>query len=428
MEPCIQKWTNSLSEQTIHVSLPVLESFFEFASVKPGEAVRFQRENPLSYKFVDSAYKWLDQRELAVGTMRTRMGVLRGFFIANRVPLPRDKHRFRSSREKVVGELSVDDFRKILMSCNRIYRAAFLVQFQSGSGVGELDYINTRFAEHIRHEVKNGKQLIRLRMPGRKQNRNVKPYYTFIGLDAVDALRILFHSQSWRKDDVLFRNKRGDRVSKIGFATYFRSHAVKAGVIQQYAPKCLDCSGETVKDVERKRGVNGHHKTSYVCTVCQSRHSSTEYGMSHDVRGGIRYKAKTHELRDLFRTQCHYAQTYKGFDASAGEFFMGHTVDPLEYDKIMRDSAYAMSEYRKAMSFLNIISEEPLKVARTDVEEEFAGQRKELEVMRRELDKLSLVHKETKRMDELEKRIEPISKKMETVIEKLEKLEKREKL
>jgi len=190
---CVRKWLRGLAEGTVVNRLAVLKRFFEFASVGPSEAVGFQRNNLSSYRFVDLAYEWVESRSLASGSMRTFVGCVRGFFLANRAPLPSDKHKFHSDRERVVGELSVDEFRRILLSCNRTYRAAFLVQFQSGSGISELCYVNEHHVDYVWDEVRKGSRMIRLRMPGRKQNRNIKPYYTFIGGDAVDALKNLFY-------------------------------------------------------------------------------------------------------------------------------------------------------------------------------------------------------------------------------------------
>jgi len=380
---CVRRWVQGLAESTVENRVPLLKSFFEFVGVQPCEAVEWQRAKPVDYRFVDAIYEWLKQYDLAVSTMETREGCVRGFFVANRVPLPEDKHRFHSSREPVFGELTVEDFRKILFSCSLVYQATFLVQFQSGSGAGEVVYINTHHAEHVWNEVRNGKKIIMLPMPGRKQNRNAKPYYTFVGMDAVETLKRLFHSQGWRRDDVLFRDEYGEPISATALSSYFRRHAIKTGVVKRHTFPCLDCGGETVKQVLTEDGVR---RTYYVCTVSQHRHWIGEYkNVDHHVFGGIRYKARTHELRDLFRTQCHYAQRYAGFDGDCAEFFLEHEIDPLKYDKIMRDVTSTMSEYRKLMPFLNVLSEDPLKMTRTDVESQFDVQRREVEALRRRL-------------------------------------------
>ena len=111
---CVQRWLRGLAESTGENRLRVLKSFFDFAGVSPSEAVVFQREHPDDYKLVEVVYDWLDSRSLRINTIKTQLGCVRGFFLANRAAMPKDKHRFHSKREPVVGELSVEEFKKIL--------------------------------------------------------------------------------------------------------------------------------------------------------------------------------------------------------------------------------------------------------------------------------------------------------------------------
>lgn len=387
----MERYLGGLAESSAENRLPLLENFFQFCKVQPEKAVKFQKENPGSYRFVDLAYKWVEENgNLSVSTMQNRVGMVRGFFIANRAALPEDRHRFHSDKTPIIGELSVDEYRRILLSCNREYRAAYLTQFQSGSGIGELIHINTHHAEHVWTEVKKGKQIIRLTMPGRKQNRNIKPYYTFIGHDAIVALREYFHSLGWQRDSVLFRNKNGKPITRDNLSSYFRAHAIKTGVISARTWPCLDCGGKTVR---RRRMENKVSAIYYICTECQSVHLASEYDIPHGERTGVRYRVRTHEQRDLFRTQFHYASTYAGADLDVAKFVMGHgsQIDPNKYDKIMRDVAYARSQYRKAMPWLNVLSEDPQRVDRAEVDEELTSLRVELgkiPVLMRELESL----------------------------------------
>lgn len=380
-DPYVVKWLGGLAESTKRNRLPLMNSFFDFIGSSPGEAVEFQKGNPMSYKFVDLAYKWIEEGNLGVGTMHIRVSMINGFFIANRVPLPKDRHKFHSDKEPVFGELTVDELKKVLVSCKLNYRCPFLIMFQSGSGVGELRYINEHHADHVWNMVRKGKQIIRLNMPGRKAKRNVQPYYTFIGTDAIETLKQFFHSRGWKKDNVLFRNEYENPLTTNNLQTHFRSHAFKVGIIKRYTPACLDCGGETVRQEKPSKSVN------YVCTVCQSEYTTKDYGVTPQVQGGIRYRAKTHELRDLFRTEFHRAQTYANADPAVAEFCMGHTstIDPLKYDKIMHDASYTLSEYRKALPYLNIMSEDPRTVPRTEIDKELEAYKAESMVLRKEV-------------------------------------------
>ena len=97
---------------------------------------------------------------------------------------------------------------------------------------------------------------------------------------------------------------------------------------------------------------------------------------------------RIHEIRDLFRTEFHRAQTYSGADADCAEFFLEHIIDPLKYDKIMRDKKYAMEQYRKALPWLNILSEDPRKIDRTDYEAQREADRAERKSMSDEMVKM----------------------------------------
>lgn len=55
-----------------------------------------------------------------------------------------------------------------------------------------IDYTNRRLADHRVSEVKAGKTCILLNLPSRKHARDARPFYTFTGKDAIDALKRYF--------------------------------------------------------------------------------------------------------------------------------------------------------------------------------------------------------------------------------------------
>jgi integrase len=60
----------------------------------------------------------------------------------------------------------------------------------------------------------------------------------------------------------------------------------------------------------------------------------------------VQGKPTPHELRDTFRTRA----THVNAAREAAEFVMGHTVDPLSYDKCFRNEAWVWSEINKITS------------------------------------------------------------------------------
>ena len=366
-----------------------VEDYFGFVGFEPTKAIEWQKQNPGDYRFVDSAYKWLEEGSLAVSSKQTKMGCVRGFFLANRTPLPNDHHRFHSDKTPVLGELSVDEFRQIVFASNPTYAASSMVQFQSGSGCGELCYINEFQADYIWDEIRKGKQIIRINLPGRKASRNIQPYYTFIGGDSIDLLKRLFHRRGWKKDTVLFRTERGDPITAHSIQSYFRAKALKLGLIKAKTPVCVECGGETVRQV---RFVE-KWTTFYVCVDCGHEATVEDLGLDRRVLCGIRYRMRSHELRDLFRTEWHRAQSVFGVDGDAGEFFMGHSIDPLKYDKIMRDKSFGLEQYRRAMPMLNILSEDPRKIKRSEVHAQLEASEAKADAMAKRLAELERVVK-----------------------------------
>ncbi len=79
-------------------------------------------------------------------------------------------------------------------------------------------------------------------------------------------------------------------------------------------------------------------------------------GLEHKKFGKaseIRYRFHAHELRDSFRTVC----TVCGLDYPVAEFFIGHSIDKLGYDK--SPSVYPehfRGQYAKLEAMLNIFS------------------------------------------------------------------------
>jgi len=69
------------------------------------------------------------------------------------------------------------------------------------------------------------------------------------------------------------------------------------------------------------------------------RESSFKAGIQRSIPGTKRYRIHGHEFRDTFKTTCRIA----GVDGAVSEFFIGHSIDPLGYDK----SPWAYPEHFK---------------------------------------------------------------------------------
>lgn len=313
----VEHWLERLSRNTAKVHLKYFRRWLawlgehggELAGLSPNGLVEFQ-DNAQSkrerFLILDALQRWVGRLNLRVSSKRRAQASVRSFFLRNRSPLPRDPDfnlRREDSKPRVVGSLTFDEFRMILAGCSPCYQAVFLCMFQGGMGKSELvywsDYGKTSLLSQLRHHMSP----IRVDLPGRKRARNERPYYTFIGSDAVEALET-YLEKAPRDAETIFLNQYGRPLNAKSIELYWGRKIHRLGL------------------VKKPNGADG----------------STRYGKS------------PHELRDLFRTRWQKS----GADPVAAEFFMGHTVDPLEYNKVMRDVDYARAQYFHAERWLSV--------------------------------------------------------------------------
>lgn len=281
--------------------------------------------------------------------MQSRYSAIRSFFLHNRVELPKDNwDPGAGTREPTRGKLTVDSIRRIIQAATLRDRAILLTLFQ-----GLID--QERFCHF---NVKQGGALVRhLKtcgvekpfridfMKGRK--RNHKPFFTFIGRDALEAWLEYFEKErGWPgPGEPLAVSSRGGKrpLSKQGlrlaFDTLCRRYKLK-----QRSPKGGD--------------------TSY--------------------RSGV----NLHEFRDVARS---HLQTAKrdGLDEKTVEFMMGHLVDPLNYLKFAElQPDYVEENYKIVEKYLNIISTPPDSEVAREQAERVSVLEKELAEMKRRMDSL----------------------------------------
>lgn len=337
------------------------------------------------YRILGLAQDWLNKQPLRYKTKRTRLSFIRSFFMHNRAELPRDGgFRFKGDTPPVEGKLSFEAFRSVLLNCNKMYRAVFLMMAQGLMGEGELLYVNTRLWRVVLENLTKKKGVFKLVIPGRKRNRNVKNFYTLLSAesDFADAFKEYLRSSPHRLSGALFRNTRGEPLTARNIQNYFHSRAVEAGVISQFTPLCSRCHGETVR--VRRNHPTGIRKVGYHCQQCGGLDWACDLGTRKSLTS-VRYGVNPHEIRDLMRSRWQVS----GADPLVAEFMLLHEVDPNAYNKFTKyEQWYPLQEYRKALPWLNVSSCDPNKVDRTVMDEKFEGTHAELEVLRRELGRI----------------------------------------
>jgi integrase len=303
----------------------------KFATMTPDELIAYQKAQTGDgrYEILDLLQNYIQTRKGTYFYKRTQMASVNSFFQHNRADLPKDiNYKIKPTKEGVNGSLTPDEIRKVILSCNKVYSTIYLVMFQAGLGEEEFIYWNTHGLAKLKGDLELDPSIIRINLPGRKSNRNIRPYYTLLGGDGLKMLKE--HMAGKKKSEpAIFLDQFGHPVAKLAVAQNWTRHTKKSG-----------------------------------------------------VNGGRGYTGKNlHEIRDTFRTLTQKSPC----DKIIPEFVMGHVVDPLGYNKACNDEQWVTKEYRKALPWLNILSSNrPYGLISEDIIEE---QEVKIQVQQGQIDK-----------------------------------------
>lgn len=247
---------------------------------------------------------------------------VRSFFAHNRCALPVDpSFRITSSKPPIMSKLALSHIVDIAKAAGLRDRSMILVKWQSLQDNERLVYVGKYLAEQVVTQIRQGTRPVRLDLPGRKNNQN--EFYTFIGKDTVDALVAYFENErGWPKPREPIWLNTGNRgpVSVATFRQTWLRLTRRIGVV----PKRKGCPG-------------------------------------------VKYGYSPHDTRDIAKSLLHTNAKAEGFDMDCAKFWLGHTVDPLGYDKFYNDQEYVRKQYLIAEKYLNIIST-PLERERPDLQ------------------------------------------------------------
>jgi hypothetical protein len=329
-DPAVRKWLARLPDSRL-IYLGQIKRFMKWLrsqdttlpgsrECRPSDLLAWQDRAETK----EQRYAILDLLETYVNTQPAKAfksrqlaySAVRSFFAHNRSELPSDPHfRVHGEKPPTVGKLTVEDVCRVVGAAKPRDRSTIMVKWMAFLDNKGLEYTGTVLADHVVAELRAGKSLVVLDMPGRKRDENQRPFYTIFGKDAVTELVNYFENDrkgGWpKKGQPLWYDQYGLPLSRTGFAESFMALDRRIGLVPR-----------KVGDV------------------------STRYGYN------------THEMRDAARTLLHVTARAKGFDLDCAEFFMGHTskLDPLKYDKFFSDHEYMIQQYRIAEPYLNILS------------------------------------------------------------------------
>lgn len=361
----------------------VLQGHPVFSGMTPSQLVEWQERasGREAYQLRILAQNWIEgQKRLRFGTKQSYLSWISSFFLHNHVPWPADpSFHFSSDVPSVEGKLTLEAFQRILLNSSKRYRAVFLMMGQGLMGEAEAIYVNVAHCQLVLESLTKNVGLFRVPLPGRKTNRNKKVFYTLLCTksDWGNAMRDYLKGLPVMPKDALFRNNKGSVLTTENIRYYFHRRAVEAGVIKEFSPGCPRCGGETVK----VRGCEKGKRIGYKCKMSGRTFWAREFSSKWR---NVRYGVNPHEIRDLMRTRW----TSSGANDKVAEYMMQHDeqVDPNEYLKWSNyESHYPLQEYRKALSWLNVLSEDPRKIMRSEVQSQLEASEAKVEALTREM-------------------------------------------
>ncbi len=328
----VKRWTSRLSPETATNNMFHLSKFIKwlkkseskFKDYSPNELIEHQKQvlNGSQYELLDIIQDYVNSYESRGGYKKKIYSTMRSFFTHNRAELPKDpSFNIRGEIEKVRGTLTPEEIRNVVLGCKPVYQAIFISMLQGGMGLAEILYWNTHGLKSLKDQIRANPEVVKIDLPGRKKMRNARPYHTYIGYDAIEAIKNWLPHRS-EKCDAIFTDQFERPITRIAIQQYWLRRFIQLGIIKPMN------NGNT----------------------------------------GNRYGKNVHELRDVFRTLWERSPA-KG---AAAEYFMGHTVDPLEYNKAYSNDEYSREQYLEALPFLQIMSgSEPFgKVDRSEMKQQ----------------------------------------------------------
>lgn len=282
----------------------------KFKDMSPDELLEYQREctNANGYEILDLIQRWiLSMKGLAYKSKRLYYVTIQSFFLHNRAELPKDKSfKIRGDKPKTPSLLRPEHIKQAVLAANPMYGAMITSMLGAGMGISEiLDWSNMGW-KSLRAQLNEGADIIKIELPGRKSERNERPFYTLVGGDALRMLRHYLGPDLPEERKAIFLNPMGKPVNATALKRFWLRHLIRLGIIEK---------------------VEGGDR-------------------------GTRYGYGLHELRENFRTL--WSQSRANPDV--GEFQMGHKLDAYGYNQIYRDYPYVLEEYEKALPYLDILS------------------------------------------------------------------------
>jgi len=267
MSSCVDRWLGRLKANTANKSWYMFRGFIKwldncdspFSGFSPDELIDFQKGavGEDRYSILDLLQSYLIERGGRASYKVRIYGCVRSFFIHNRAELPKDKSfKIRSEIPPVVGSLDVNTFKYVLLKCNPMYRAIFDSMFMGGMGIGEVLYWSRNGLDSLKEQIYSDFKHVKIDLPGRKIYKNIRPYYTMVGKDAIRYLRIWIESRPSVNFPDIFITQFDTPVKYKSIYQYWMWQLRRLGIIGKKGPKRSNRYGKNpheIRDLFRTR-------------------------------------------------------------------------------------------------------------------------------------------------------------------------------
>ncbi|MFH0896740.1 MAG: hypothetical protein V1850_01660 [Candidatus Bathyarchaeota archaeon] len=241
MSATVENWVSRLKPSSgklaeIHLNLFMRwlkDDGGAFKDYTPDRLVECQKnaDNRQRFEVLDLVQRHIQSlHDHARSSKTSRYTYLRSFFLHNRAELPRGRSfRIRGDRPTVRGDLTVDETKKLIMVMNLMFQAVYLCMLQGGMGAHEILYWNEHGLEKLLEDLAGNPTVIRIDLPGRKEGENERPFYTFIGSDAIVALKKWMPLRP-KSSKVIFTTQDGAPLNYFSIQANWRRHMRRLGI------------------------------------------------------------------------------------------------------------------------------------------------------------------------------------------------------
>lgn len=342
----LERYLSRLSPSTQKINRFIVRSWYEwlqeqdtpFTGYSLDELVDYQREEK-DYEILDTVQGWiLERKNLRTNTLQKYYSTVNSFFAHNRTALPPDpSFKITHGMMPVVGKLRVEHIVRVIEVSNPMYRAFWLCVVQGFMGLHEAIYWSNNGYGKLIEDLEAERCPIRIDFPGGRKS-NPEQFYTFIGDDAIRALRDYLELCP-SEGEAIFLTRYKTPMSTSTARRYWINTLQRIGIIDPI----------TIEEQQQET---------------------------------IRYGYNAHEIRDVMRSRWRLS----GVDKEVAEFFMGHNLDRYNYDKSPKHyPEWFKDQYKKALPWLNLLSQDPDLVPKEEYESTFERQQLEINDLKYEL-------------------------------------------